>query len=466
MAGVPEAFEGASPFIPSAASAQVHTPPDLASDQRILERFTRALRVCGVVGEDRNAQLIFLALTSRLLDEPVSLALKGVSSSGKSHTVESTLRFFPQDAYLEMTAMSERALVYMKDDFSHRSIVLFEAVALREQREKAESNLTAYFVRSLLSEGRISYPVTQRDKDGNFVTKTIVKNGPTNIILTTTATSLHGENETRLISLPTNDTPAQTAAIFLQLAAGVSAQVDLREWHQLQAWLEHAERRVVIPFATFLARSIPPVAVRLRRDFKSILRLIETHALVHQRSRPRDDAGRIIATEADYLAVRELVSDLIADGVGATVPETIRETVEAVRTMLEREPDGSGVAVRSVAAALDLDRSATSRRLQAARERGFVVNEETRRGRPARYVIGEPMPDEMDLLPHTCTPDQLGPAGQPRVCSSAAVHEGEELSYRQVQREAGEEPETDEALAYLRLQRVVDELKQEAAGGS
>jgi Protein of unknown function (DUF3631) len=42
----------------------------------------------------------------------------------------------------------------------------------------------------------------------------------------------------------------------------------------------------------------------------------------------------------------------------------------------------------------------------------------------------------------------------------------EEPGYPQVQREADEEPETDEVLAFLRLQRVVDELKQEAAGGA
>ena len=180
-----------APYTPSADAAQLHTPPEIARDQDILSEFARDLRVCGVVGEDRNAQLVFLALTSRLLDEPVSLALKGVSSSGKSHTTESALKFFPDASYIEMTAMSERALVYMKDDFSHRTLVLFEAVALREQREKTESNMTAYFVRSLLSEGRISYPVTVRDKDGNFTTKTIIKNGPTNLILTTTATSLH-----------------------------------------------------------------------------------------------------------------------------------------------------------------------------------------------------------------------------------------------------------------------------------
>lgn len=417
---------------PSAVDAHPHTLPELAYELRILDRFGDDLRLCGVVGEERNAKLIYLALTSRLLDEPVSLAIKGVSSSGKSHTAEKTMRFFPPSAYLEMTAMSERALVYMPEDFAHRTIMLFEAVALREQREKAESNLTAYFVRSLLSEGRISYPVTQRDSDGNFVTKTIVKNGPTNMVLTTTATKLHGENETRLLSLPTNDTREQTAAILRQLAGGRPADVDFEEWHRLQEWLQEGEHRVVIPYADYLAESVPPVAVRLRRDFKALLRLIETHAILHQANRARDHDGPIIATEEDYLVVRDLVADLMSEGVGATVSPAVRETVECVRELTSSDPEAVAV-TRDVAEALELDRSAAQRRLQTAREKGYVKNLEDRRGRPARYVLDEPMPDEIVLLPegvhaqpedgNTASADET--AGQEGVCSSAATDEEE-----------------------------------------
>jgi hypothetical protein len=306
--------------------------------------------------------------------------------------------------------MSERALVYMKEDFAHRTLVLFEAVALREQREKAESNLTAYFVRSLLSEGRISYPVTVRDKDGNWVTKTIVKNGPTNLILTTTATSLHGENETRLISLPTNDSAAQTARVLLQLAEDPSGTVDFAEWHALYNWLAASERRVSVPFKRYLATNIPPVAVRLRRDFKSILRLIETHAILHQLNRDRDELGRIVATEDDYLAVRSLVADLISDGVGATVSDTMRETVSTVQEL--SGVHAGGVPTRAVAEALKLDRSAVARRLLAAREKGYLDNLEDRRGKPARYQVGEPMPGEVVLLPHSCTPSEAKTAGR------------------------------------------------------
>jgi len=133
------------------------------------------------------------------------------------------------------------------------------------------------------------------------------------------------------------------------------------------------------------------------RDFRSILRLIEAHAILHQCTRERDEGGRIIATEADYLTVRALVADLVAAGVGATVPETTRDTVQAVQqlTLVAAE----GVTVRQVAHELKLDRSATQRRVHAARERGYLVNLEEKRGRPARYVIGDPLPEELELLP-------------------------------------------------------------------
>ena len=52
-------------------------------------------------------------MTSRLFDKPVSVGVKGHSSSGKSFVVQMVCRFFPAGAVIEMTAMSQRALVYL-----------------------------------------------------------------------------------------------------------------------------------------------------------------------------------------------------------------------------------------------------------------------------------------------------------------------------------------------------------------
>ena len=71
---------------------------------------------------------------------------------------------------------------------------------------------------------------------------------------------------------------------------------NFEHWHAFQVWLERAEHRVSVPYAKVLADLIPPVAVRLRRDFGALLNLIRAHALLHQDSRDRDANGRIVAT--------------------------------------------------------------------------------------------------------------------------------------------------------------------------
>lgn len=185
----------------NSATAQPRTSqavPELARLQRILDAVADEVRSRGLVGEEQLAKTLYLVLTSRLLNKQVSAGVKGHSASGKSYTVETVTRFFPPDAYLEFTAMSERALVYSSEQYAHRTIVIYEVTALREG---VEDDMTSYFVRSLLSEGRIDYEVTVRDKEGGFTTKKIVKKGPTNLLFTTTKTQVsRGERNPHIIA--------------------------------------------------------------------------------------------------------------------------------------------------------------------------------------------------------------------------------------------------------------------------
>jgi hypothetical protein len=400
------------PCHPSASDAHLHTPPAWASEQDILARVVRTLRVCmGLVGENRNVKLTYLAITSRLLAQQVSLVVKGLSSSGKSYTVQCVVAMFPEEAVYTMTAMSERALIYLDEELTHRTIVLYEAAALREGREKAEENQTAYIVRSLLSEGRIEYPAVLRDEDGTLRTVKLTKDGPTNLVTTTTSISLHPENETRMLSLPSNDSKAQTSTVMIRSADDDDDQApDFSEWHAYQRWLAGANRRVTIPYARCLASQIPPEAVRLRRDWNTVRSLIRTHAMMHQLRREIDGAGRIIATIGDYKAIRPLVADLVAEAIGGTVPASVRETVDLVRALTAEPapPDPDGVKVAKLADLLHLERSAATRRLHSARDRGYVVNLEDKKGKPARYVIGDPLPGDTKVLPDpsdVCTGD-------------------------------------------------------------
>jgi hypothetical protein len=208
---------------------------------------------------------------------------------------------------------------------------------------------------------------------------------------------LHPENETRLLSITSTDTAQQTTAILTAIARGSAAGFDFLPWQAFQTWLGGSDNKVVIPFAEELALRIPPAAIRLRRDFTTILTLIKAHALLHQENRERYPDGSIVARREDYRAVRELVADLVAEGAAVGVKPEVRETVELVDQLVKA--GRTEVAQVEICRALGLNKWQVSRRVKEAIGAGYLVNHEERPGRPDRLVIGDPMPDEVRILP-------------------------------------------------------------------
>jgi hypothetical protein len=304
------------------------------------------------------------------------------------------LLFFPGEAFYALTAMSDRALAYSTEPLRHRFLVIYEVPGIA-------SEFASYLIRSLLSEGRLRYETAG---------KLIEREGPTGLMVTTTSLRLHPENETRMLSLTVSDTQEQTRAVLRALANG-GARADLSRWQAHQKWLAASPCEVVIPYAAALAEMVPPVAIRLRRDFKAILTLIRAHALLHQARRRKDGHGRLIAEVADYAAVRELVADLFAASAEVTIKPELRETVTVVKRLLadgKKKRKRDEVRQADIVKVLKLDKSVVSRRIIAAMDAGVLRNLENRKGRPARLVLGDPLPDEIELLPrserlHGCT---------------------------------------------------------------
>jgi len=172
-----------------------------------------------------------------------------------------------------------------------------------------------------------------------------------------------------------------------------------------------------------LVNLIPPVAVRLRRDTKLLLNLIRAHALLQQARREQDGQGRILATLDDYAAIHGLVDDYISEGIQASASAAMRQTVGAVAQIARESCSASLV---EIANALKVDKSSASRRCRSAESRGYIRNEEPIRGKPARYVIGDPLPAEQPVLPHPKTLAFLiAAAGHgPERCSVAGETEG------------------------------------------
>lgn len=168
----------------------------------MLDAVAEQCHALGVVNEERTVKLMYLVITTRLFPQPVSLIVKGESSAGKSFLTKRVLQLFPDDAYLALTAMTEKALIYSHEPLQHRMLVIYEAAGL-------QGGFGAYIVRTLLTEGHIKYETA----NGR-----IYKPGPTGLIVTTTAGAIHHENETRCLSVSIDDSPEQTKAIMRAVA--------------------------------------------------------------------------------------------------------------------------------------------------------------------------------------------------------------------------------------------------------
>jgi DNA-binding Lrp family transcriptional regulator len=84
--------------------------------------------------------------------------------------------------------------------------------------------------------------------------------------------------------------------------------------------------------------------------------------------------------------VRELVSSIFDAAVTDGVTDAIRETVEAV-------PKVGDITQRELADALKQSKQTVSYRVGRARDGGWLVNNEQRRGHPAKIARGVPLPD-------------------------------------------------------------------------
>ena len=61
---------------------------ELLHDPNLIQRIIKDVRKCGLVGEDTNALVAYLAATSRKTDDPLAVIIQSSSSAGKSSVMK------------------------------------------------------------------------------------------------------------------------------------------------------------------------------------------------------------------------------------------------------------------------------------------------------------------------------------------------------------------------------------------
>jgi DNA primase len=302
---------------------------ELLRDPRLVDRILSDLERCGMVGEETNKLVSYLAVTSRLLDAPLAILVQASSAAGKSALMEAVLALVPEEQQVQYSAMTGQSLFYMgESDLKHKVLAIVEEEgALR----------AAYALKLLQSEGVLTIASTGKDATtGRLITHQYRVEGPVMIFLTTTAIDLDEELLNRCLVLTVDEDRAQTQAIHqkqreAQTLEGLLAKHDRNE---LLTTHRNAQRLlkpmlVVNPYArelTFLDSQ-----TRTRRDHMKYLTLIRSIALLYQYQRPHKTATHrgqtleyIEVTKDDIAMANRLAHEVLGRSLDELPPQTRR----------------------------------------------------------------------------------------------------------------------------------------------
>jgi DNA primase catalytic core len=292
---------------------------------RILEDFAR----CGVVGEETNKKVAYLAAVSRLMESPLAVVVQSSSAAGKSSLMEAVLSLMPEDQRVQYSAMTGQALFYMgQTDLKNKILAIVE----EEGAQRA-----AYALKLLQSEGTLTIASTGKDAaTGKLVTHQYCVEGPVMIFLTTTAIEVDEELLNRCLVLTVDEDREQTRAIHrIQRQAQTLAGLLARSERQNIMNLHRTAQRLLKPFAVvnpFADKlSFPDGLTRTRRDHMKFLTLIRAITLLHQYQRPVQTVAvgdkvleYIESTLSDINLAAELIRQVLGRSLDELPPQTRR----------------------------------------------------------------------------------------------------------------------------------------------
>ena len=333
--------------IPVMSEAEQQAALSLLRDPKLLNRILTDFSRCGVVGEETNKLVGYLAASSRKLDRPLAVIIQSTSAAGKSSLMDAILNLMPEAERVQYSAMTGQSLFYMGETNLKHKIL---AIAEEEGAEQA-----SYALKLLQSEGVITIASTGKDEDsGDLVTKEYKVEGPVMLFLTTTAIDIDEELLNRCLVLTVNESREQTRAIHeaqrrRRTLEGLQGQLEKTQLAQLHRNAQQLLKplAVINPYAdqlTFLDDK-----TRTRRDHEKYLTLIDSIALLHQYQREVKNVehnGQVIEYIEVQLSDIDTANRLAHEVLGRTLdelPPQTRKLLKLIQAMVTEQCQVQGL---------------------------------------------------------------------------------------------------------------------------
>ena len=373
----------------------------------------------GYVRERKNKILLYLVMTSRLMDNPLHSILISRSCAGKSLLVEVTEELCPPEGLESISDLSNKALYYFgKDELKHKFIVI---------GEKEGSAGSDYPLRELITKKSITKAVPMKDPvTGQIKTVSIKVEGPISFVETTTNGEINPENLNRCFVIGIDESEEQTRLIHDLQRKNYTLQSylqkkDLDKIINKQLYAQRMLKKVQTfnPYAEFL--TFPSSKLKTRRDNEKFLRLINVICFLHQYQRRikklklenGETLEYIECSLDDYKIAYELLSDGVLDNTLDDLPRPGRKLLDLIKKHLSEKSNRDNIPVEKIIVERKEIREYTSwsfaqirNNFRILRDYEYIQLIKTKNGLANQYRLSCNYSD-LDFLNTIITPEEL-----------------------------------------------------------
>jgi hypothetical protein len=260
-------------------------------NKNLLTELIKKLNTTGILGEDDNAIILFLALSSYKLNNPFSVICLAKSGIGKSYILQKLSECMPPYSYSFHTKISANALYYFDSHNIQNKALFIEDLEWTTQMLQPLSTLQ--------TQGRLVNTRATKDKDGMIHSTTFEVIA--NLCLLACAYSDKNFEEISLpfLCLNLNHSQTQDIAIMEYQKRCKAGQIKAEEIKQAQHLLKSViatlkSINIINPFATLI--NLPEEIAYPRKSLLLLLNFIEviTYFFQYQREQITDkDTGEV-----------------------------------------------------------------------------------------------------------------------------------------------------------------------------
>ena len=254
-------------------------------NKNLLAELTKNLNTTGILGEDENAVILFLALASYKFENPFSVLCLAKSGIGKSYILQKLSECLPNGSYSFHTKISANALYYFdSNDIDNKALLI-------EDLEWTTQMLSP--LATLQSQGRLVNTRATKDKDGMLHSTTFEVVAKLCLVACAYSDKNFEEMSLPFLCLHLNHSHNQDILIMeyqKKCKAGQIKTEDIKQaQHLLKCVIASLQNISVInPYATFI--NLPNDIAFPRKSFLLLLNFIEviTYFFQHQREQTAD----------------------------------------------------------------------------------------------------------------------------------------------------------------------------------